>query len=318
MIKNSLKNFFSNLLYVFIPMGIVYLFVLLAVFMFLGTAVQSFAGSLGDLVELVGTSVEQSSASVEDALAYSFGQIEWNGSLLSVLRQVLDVNWLQSTLVNFFETLNVSTAGFEAEFTAIVSDLKSTLLAQLGGAIALGAAGITIASYVTRFALRRKVAKRNVKKFVIAHTLAPLFEAVCVIAFLFLVSLIKMYSLIAMVAFVTFAGIINLATSWLVYNDKKISLKEVLTPGNVFQHFLFIVIVLVMNVALALLISLFNVVLALLILVPVAIYSINVVDCETDSYICSLVAKKEEQSDGAPTAVVDPSAPAEPGEEVKE
>ena len=44
MIKNSLKNFGKNLIYVFIPMGIVYLFLLIAVFSLIGVVFDAAGG----------------------------------------------------------------------------------------------------------------------------------------------------------------------------------------------------------------------------------------------------------------------------------
>lgn len=54
MIKNSLKNFGKNLLFVFIPMGIVYLFLLIAVFSAIGMIFNATSAALNDTMSLVG------------------------------------------------------------------------------------------------------------------------------------------------------------------------------------------------------------------------------------------------------------------------
>ena len=174
MIKNSLKNFAKNLVLLFIPMGIFYLFIIFAIIGLFSATMESLQNMLGELTELIHLSSEASSASVNQFLAYSLEQLNWNGSLLDVARQILSTDWLPTTAKGFFATLNASTEGFEEQFLAVVTEFKNSLGTIFTVVISILGIGILCANYATRFAVRKSVVKGGIKKFIVAHTVVPL------------------------------------------------------------------------------------------------------------------------------------------------
>lgn len=53
MIRSSLKTFFKNLIFVFVPMGIVYFFFVLILFGLVQSVLSEAVGTLGRLAELL-------------------------------------------------------------------------------------------------------------------------------------------------------------------------------------------------------------------------------------------------------------------------
>lgn len=291
MIKNSLKNFGKNLIYVFIPMGIVYLFLLIAVFSLVGVVFDAAGTAISDMFGLIGSSVEQSEADVADFLAYSFGQINWTGNPFETIITILDTRWISTTVKGFFETLNQTTEGFDEQLNAIVGNFKTALGGGFAVTATLVAVGIACANYATRFAVRNKVAKRNFKQFVVAYTVVPIFQTLLLIACLWLIAKIKLYSLLVFAALVALVGVLSLCTSYIVYRDGKLKFKEVLTFKNVMKHFAVLCIIAAINIALALALWQINKLFAILLMLPVVIYSANIADVNTDSYVSLLVEK---------------------------
>lgn len=293
MFKNAFKNLGKFSLYIFIPMGIFYLFLIIAVLALLGDVVGGATKAIDDIVKLVNDTAEGTSASVSDFLAYSFDQIDWNGNIFSIIRQVLSDNWLIKTIEGFFESIGVSTAGFESELSGIVARLGDTLNAGFYKAVATCCLGLFLADFVTRFAVRRKTAARGVWKFILAHTVAPLFQSIVIIVFLVLLALIKYYVLLVLIALIALTGTLSIISSWIIHGEGKLKLKEVLTVKNLLKHFAVWGIILAINVVLALLISLISPLVAILIAIPVAIYSFGVCDVNTDAYVLSMLAAKK-------------------------
>ncbi len=289
MVKNALLNFFKNLFFVFIPMGIVYLAFLVAGFAVIAALIESTGDLLSRLSELIHVSSEQSSVSVNEFLAYALGQLKWNGSLLDVLRQILSTDWIRTTVKGFFETLNASSEGFEAEFTVIIGDFAAQLKAYTATAGVICSVGLSLAVFATRFALRRRTAKRGVKKFLIAHTVVPVVQSVIVVASVVLFTVIRYYSLLVAVALIVLSGGVSLMTSWLIHRDETMRLKDILNAKNLLLHILSAAVIVLIVAAVFLLLCLLSPLFALLLTIPLAVYALAVADVNTDAYVLSMI-----------------------------
>lgn len=292
MIKNALKTFGKNLIYVFIPMGILYLIFILAVATFALSAAGDIGTALKELAELVHVSSEQSSASVNEFLAYSFGKIDWDASLFSIVGQMLDLDWLKETVYGFFATLNADTEGFGTQALAILQTLQGRLAAAFSLAVASVGVGIMLAIYATRFAVRRRSAKRGVKKFLLSHTVVPIAQTLVFYAFFALFSVIKLYGFLALVALLALLGILALLSSWLLHGREAMKFRDVLTARNLVQYAAVLGIFVLIDVAVALSVFFIDPILCVLITVPFAIYTLCIADIATDAYILSLAEAK--------------------------
>lgn len=294
MIKNSLKNFCKNLLYVFIPMGIVYLFLLIAVFSVIGVTFNAANTAVNSTFELIGSSAEHSQKDAADFLSYAFGQIDWSGNPLTILKTVLKTSWLADTIKGFVAPFVQSTEGFDEQLNAIISNFKDSLSTGVTLAATLVVVGVVCANYATRFAVRRKVAKRNFKQFVIAYVVVPIFQTALLAFALWLLATIKLYSLLAFVALIIILGVLSLCTSYLIYGSG-LKLKDVLTFKNILKHFAVLCIMAALNILLAWALWQLSPLFALLLMIPLVIYSANIVDVNTDSYVCNLAAELSRQ-----------------------
>ena len=98
MIKKSLKNFGKNLIYVFVPMGIVYLFLLIAVFSLIGTVAGAAGDAVTATVDELKVALEESDTSVTEFLSYSFSKINWKDNPFTIIKTILDTKWLSTTI----------------------------------------------------------------------------------------------------------------------------------------------------------------------------------------------------------------------------
>lgn len=293
MIKNSIRTFFDHFVCLFVAMGVVYLFLLVAILFLLGAAAQNVTQTLSAMTALIHTSTEQSSAAVNEFLAYSIEQLSWNGDLIGFLRRILDIEWIRTTLRGFFDVLNASSEGFEEEFTAIATEFSRNLKASLTAAAVLCAAGIVAANFVTRFALRRRTVKHGLKRFLVAHTVVPVLQSLILIVALPLLAVIKMYGLLLFAALLLLASGLSLTCAWLVHRDKSLKLRTILTTENILSQLAVTGLALLFNLTLAGLLTLLDPVLAVLVMLPVAIYTFNVADINAETFICTRLGKTE-------------------------
>lgn len=300
MYKTAFKNFINNIVYIFVPMGIVYFFLLLALFWLVNALVGCTADMLNSLSEVIRLSSEQSSANVNEFLAYAFGQIDWNGNFFNTLQQILDTNWLSNTVSGFFETLSGSTEGFDEAVQAVLSDYSGAVTAHISIAVSVFSLGVTLANFLTGWLIRRNAAKRTIKKTIIAHTAVPIVHSLVIVGSTILLSFIQYYSLLVLAATIVISCGFSLTASWIIHGKGKIGLKEVLTPKNIIKHVVIVGLSFLLDAVIALLLFLISPLFALLLMIPVIIYTFAIADVNSDSYIVYLVSQKNTEAGSVP------------------
>ncbi len=302
LIRNSFKNFATNLLFIFIPMGIVYLFFLFAIFTFVTSFMQTASGTVSELASLIQLSSAESSASVREFFSYVLAELEGQGGVLGILRCVFDPQWIRDTLRGFFSVLSENSAGFEEQFGQIADRFVASVKTALGVAIGLCSLGLILANYATGYAVRRKTAKRDLKRFLLAHALVPLMQSIVQIGCVFLLTVIRLYGILLFAAIIFLLSGLALINAWIVYNDGKLKLKDVLTAENVLAQIVVSLIALALNVVIALLLMLLNPIFALLVTLPVMIYTLKIAEIGADSYVAAKVQAIENGTEPAPAA----------------
>lgn len=292
MIKTSLKNFVKNLVYLFIPMGIIYLFLLIIVFGTISSVFQSLGHTLSKFADLVQISSEQSSVSINDFLAFSLSRLDWDGNIFNTIRKIIDTNWIQTTLRGFFETINASAEGFEEQFQIIVNEFTAKLSKTAIIAMFLCALGVAFASYATRFAIQRRTLKIGIKKAIIANTVVPIVQALIIIVSLVLLAKITYFSFPVIILFLLFSGGLSLFSSWIIHKNDSLKLKNVLTIRNILSHLAVQGIILLINILVALILFFIDSLICIMFMVPFAIYSFNIADVNTEYFVSSLTDGK--------------------------
>lgn len=291
MIGTSLKNFVKNISLVFVPMGVFYLFLVVAMLLFASSTLQNVSGTISGFVKLLGESVDNSSASVKQFFEYAFEQIDWNGNFFSIVRQIVDTGWITKTFSGFFATLSASSEGFDAQVATLVNSFTSTLKADISVLATLTVLGVVCANLLMRFLLRRRAAKRNLRTFILSHTLVPLVQSLMPIVAGILMWLLKWYALLPYLALVALWAVVSIINSWLIYRDGTVRLKDVLTVGNVFSQLVVCVIMLVIVVVVFTALWFVNPIISILVTIPVFIYAVSVIDVNTDSYVCTYIRR---------------------------
>lgn len=289
MIKNALKTFFKNLIYIFVPMGIIYLFFILIVFGLVSSTVSAAGSSLNAFFTLVSQTVDGAEGLVKDYFEYAFGLINWNGNFFDVLKEVLNTDWVYNTVVGFMQTLNVSVAGFEAEAANIVTDFVQTVAASLVVSVIALMLSVFFANFITRMVIRRMNARRGLKKKILALIL----QSTVVVAILgltaYLFTFWQFSAAIMAVVYVIVISFTSLLCAWLIHGGGKVKFRKAVNFRNICTYFLSAVFILLICVAaLALLLVLTNASLVILIGVPLIVYASNIIGVNADAYVVGI------------------------------
>ncbi len=288
MIKGILKNFFKNLIYVFVPMGIVYLAILLVLFFMASSFFNNIHSSGNALAELVQSSSASSNFTVKDFINYAMNQLDWNANPFETMKSVMDHRWIQNTLYGFLETLSLSTEGLNDGIYHIMKDFTATLAGQCITAGVFLSVMFYIASLATRTILRKQIANRNLKKKMLGYVIKPIVEALGVILVAACSFFVGGYFILIVSVYLVIHVTLSLFSAWIIHRDSNLKLSDVLNFNNVGKQLLASAIVIAIVTGISGISFWINEVLGLLISIPFIIYTMNLLDLNADSYVYQL------------------------------
>ncbi len=292
MIKNTLKIYFKNFIYLFVAMGIIYLFTLITLFMYAALTLESVQTMLNDSAAFIQAATGDSGNSIKEFMDYAISQLDTSGNIFDIVGRIIETNWIQTTAEGFFATLNLSVEGFSEGLNEIIYAFTATMAGGFAAAVTLIVLGVICASYATRYVLRRKNAKRGVKKFLIATIIEPMFIAAISVVALLILGALQAFAILAYIGMTVVLAVIALASSWIIHRDATMKFSEVVNAKNVLLYAASLLILFAIFVVFAVALFLLNALLAILIIVPLAVYTLAVTGVFTDSFVCEMIKEK--------------------------
>jgi len=292
MIKQNLKMFFKNIAYVFVPMGIIYLFLILILFTFAQFFLNKTASTINSIGTLIDQTISFNQTELTDYMKNAFGQINFENDFGTVLKEVFDTEWITKTINGFLKIITDSSTEFTDEVNKQINDYALALQNRLIYSLVCFALSAYLAVFVTRFILRKTNYKRSIFKAILASIINATLIAFILSITTYLVALWKFSLIFSSLIHVIVISYTSLLLSWLVLGYKKISFKEVVNFKNTFYQILSEIIMMAIAIVFVGLVNvIFNSLLAFLVALPILIYIASLIGIIFDSYVYSLVIK---------------------------
>lgn len=233
MIKSGLRNYFVNLKHFFTPIGT------LAVGMFIGLSllIPGTIAIIGEMIDRLIEVVKTANVdfeSVKNYIVESVKALDWNDPIAS-LKIMLTKDWLLGVVNG---SLNLVSAELQPYADAITETVNSavagvTLLFAL--LVVFCVLGLIGGYFLTRFLVRRTMAKRTFKKFLFAVTVDSFVTAALLALCFWLLTVwapsIFITSILSLVIF----GCVALVSAYLVHGRNRVDFKQVINFKNVFK-----------------------------------------------------------------------------------
>lgn len=292
MIKNSFKNFFKNLVYIFAPMGIFYLGALLTIFYFSRNFLINVTDAGNELITYINANASTSEIAIKDFIDYAINQINWNNNIYEVIKEIINKNWINNTINGFLNTLNVSSSGLTAEINSIINVFSLSVKNALYISISSLGIFIFLSTILTRYILSKETINQTFKEKILGYIIKPIVSLIMITLILFINSLIGGYALIVLLIYLILDAYFSLFTSWFIYKNKGLKLKEVMNIKNTSKSLLSTFLIIVFTILIALIFAYINLNVGILITIPLVIYSLNIISINSESYVKNLVNKK--------------------------
>ena len=292
MIKNSFKNFFKNLAYIFVPMGIFYFGALLTIFYFSRNFLINVTDAGNELITYINANASTSEIAIKDFIDYAINQINWNNNIYEVIKEIINKNWINNTINGFLNTLNVSSSGLTNEINSIINVFSVSVKNALYISISSLGIFIFLSTILTRYILSKETINQTFKEKILGYIIKPIVSLIMITLILFINSLIGGYALIVLLIYLILDAYFSLFTSWFIYKNKGLKLKEVMNIKNTSKSLLSTFLIIVFTILIALIFAYINLNVGILITIPLVIYSLNIISINSESYVKNLVNKK--------------------------
>ncbi len=288
MIFNSIKNFFKNIIYVFVTMGIFYLGVLLTLFFF----IENFLGAISltgtDLVAVINENFSNGEIALKDFIDYASNQINWNNNIYEIVDEIMSKDWINSTINGFLNTIEVSTSEVSNEVNLIINDFMSQTQSYFITSIVFLIISILVATIITRVVIFKETVKETFKEKLLGYIIRPIILLVIIYLMVLINKLIGAYTIIVLFVHLMLDAYFSLFSSYLIYKNKDLKLKTVMNLKNASTSLISSALIIVFTIILSTLFSLINLTLGVLITIPLVIYSINIMSINAESYVKKL------------------------------
>lgn len=227
-VKQGLKNYLLNLKYFFVPLGTLFLGVILG----LSITIPLFSATLGRLGEgLSALSLTFDLDAFADSLGIAVGELDW-ANPLNAIGTMFSRSWLEGAfsacLRDLLPNYDQYVVEIETLAGAAINDVIGYVV-TIGAFVALGFFG---GFFLTKYLIRQEIAKRSIWQFLAVTAIDGLLSATLVALCTYLLSLWSASALFStLVSYFLFATI-SLFEAYLCHGVHKVPAKKVVNFRN--------------------------------------------------------------------------------------
>ena len=290
MIKQSIVNFFKNLKYFFTPLGTLFLGLIFGVF-FLYSGFKVQVKQATTEIQMITQETNISINDLKDCVVESFADVPWEDPI-EAIKLITSSEWLNGTLKeNISNTID--------NYQLYASDIENAVVNAVSGYIKYivifvicAIFGFISGFFLTKFLIRRNIAKRNFWKFVLVTMLDSVLTIGVATLSMWLTLLWKPSIIFTSLVGIIIYGFISLFEAYIIHGYKKIPLKQVVNIKNSFLLFISNILIYFISFTISsFVIAITNAFVGVFIALPLVIVGIIVISLNAEAYIKKQVDK---------------------------
>lgn len=286
----QLKSYFKNLPFVFLFMGIFYFSFILIVYSFLTSTARDAVSFVSNSVSLIENVYHES----EDAFT-SFFQDEFQAisqMKSNEIHLLIDGTYLNEFIKRFTEMLNQNYGPAAQE---ILSNLE-TVFGEITAHFLLSILYLFLSTFLSdlamKFALRYYSRKNTILKTLISIFFEALLGSSIILLLGYLSNLNGIYFYLGLFFLLLLFGILSLLFGYLLQGRKKLSVKQVVNVRNILQNYLTVALIFLLPLVIFyLLYSFVGQIFAVLLFIPLMLYSFDSIGFANENYVLGLKEK---------------------------
>ncbi|MDE7406233.1 MAG: hypothetical protein K2M89_05115 [Clostridiales bacterium] len=308
MIRQSLKNYFKCLKYVFTPLGIIALGLVCG----LSIAIPNIIGAASDMckniVNISGKSINFKA--LLDNIVAAINALDWSNPV-TALGTMFSKQWFYDTIMNNLNPIVADVQSYMAQIKAAVNDCISQIISYAIVVVIFVIIAFIASYFLTKWMIRKDIAKRTVKKFIVSTLIGSVLSAAyaCVTVWLGIIWHNSIY-ITVIVAFIL-ALLFSLFNAYITHGYKIVPLKSVVNVKNAAKLLLSDCIIFAIGIVISVLIAVItNIIVGAFVAIGLVIVTVSVMGMTADSYVKELTDKSATATEDSPAVTADSEAAA--------
>lgn len=231
MLKNSLKNYFISFRHFFTPLGTMFLGMMLGFSVLIPGAIGALNGLIEN-IKLLADGVNLDFAVLWEEIRGNITALDWDDPF-GVIQTMLSGEWITKVLN---ESLSVILGEDFNVFAEHIVNIINTFVVQIVACVFIFIAffiiGFIAGFMLTKFFIRRNIAKRSLWKWILTGIINSFLTVGCLILCGVLYSMWQPSVFFSSLIMLVLSCIVALTEAYLVYGYKKVKFSAVLNVGN--------------------------------------------------------------------------------------
>ena len=294
MIKQGITNFFKNLKYFFTPLGALALGLIFGLSVLIPGIISSVSTLANDVQTILSDTTINFPALKESVLS-AIQSLDW-GNPWDAIGTMINSDWLINTLNDCVGAFVEITEVYATQFNAAVNSFTHDVAVCFAKFIVFLGLGLIGGFFLTKWLIRRNIAKRNLWKFLLNSFVDSILSSTLVAMCVWLLSVWKPSIFISAAISVLLFGFISLLEAYIVHAWKKTDIRRIVNVKNIFQLFLTDAIILVsVGVFVQLIVLLTNTFAGLSVGIVLMEIAFIVIGLNAESYVKTIVKDTEQE-----------------------
>lgn len=284
MLKKGIKNFFDCLKYFFTPLGTMFLGIMLGVSIFIpsaASAVNTLADNVTKLSQSVSLDIDLLWGNMWEAVM----SLNWNDPI-NALQTLVSSDWINNVLTQTLTSiLGTDFETFKTQIAQIIEMFCNSLVGCASAFFACWLLGFFAGLSLTRFLIRRNIAKRSIWKFILAYFLNSLLTTVYVFATLIVFSMWSYSIIFTVILALLLGGCIAMIQAYLLYAYKKLPFNQIVNVKNAGLLLLTNFIIFAVSICFTLIVLAINALMGLFVGLSLFAIATTVINLNAESYV---------------------------------
>ena len=251
MLKQGIKNYFTSLKFVFTPLGTMFIGMMIGFSILIPgiiSAISTLAGGVNELAQSVNLDFKV----LGQYLWERVRTLDWN-SPVEAVKTMFSSQWLGDVLTRSLETiLGSDFKTLEVHLAALIAEFTADVLVNIIAFFALWIMGFFAGYAITKYLVRRSIAKRTIFKFLLAGIINAVLSLIAVVLCIWLFALWKNSIFISVLILIIAIPLFDLLEAYLLFGWKTTSLKKVVNLKNAALYILSAILIFIMSICLTL------------------------------------------------------------------
>ncbi len=293
MIKNGILNFLKNLKHIFTPLGTLFLGVMFGI-CFLVSGFKTQVNLATTQIRQITAEADISYESLKKCVIDSFSEISFEDPI-EAIKTLTSQEWLNGTLKANLENQFQNYADFAIDIERAVISAINGYSVYIVMFVICSVLGLVGGYFLTRFLIRRSIAKRSFLKYILVSVLDGFLTAGVAGLMVYLTMLWTPSIFITSIFSIILCGVVSLFEAYVIHAYKAVPIKNIVNIKNIFALFASnLLIYLIALIISMIMFAITNAVVGWFITLSLLIVAFIVVSLNAEAYV-KKVANKEEQ-----------------------